>query len=72
MPDPYKIHFGDPVHHGGPLPELAQRIISLTHTDEAGRRYYRTEPYEGWRRLRTPDDYDRLDAVIERWRRLCF
>lgn len=55
----------DPVHHGGPSPERLWIICHLTRTDEAGRRFFRRAFNEGWRRLRTADDFATLNRVID-------
>lgn len=52
-------------HSGGPTRELARAIKSLTLITDDGRAYYRELLYAGWRRLRTAEDYARLNAVID-------
>ena len=54
----------------GPLSRaLARSIQSITLVDEDGRRYYRKSWSEGWRRLRTDEDFKRLNAAIDEERR---
>jgi len=67
----YIIHYGNPVHHGGPSIALGQMIRDLTRVDEHGQSYWRKATHEPWRRLRYPDDFARLNRAIDEWRRKC-
>lgn len=40
-------------------------IMNLTYTDERGRRYYRRSTWDAWRNLKTPTDFDQLNAAID-------
>ena len=53
------------IYRGPPTQETIRVIGLLTRIDDRGRRYYRVHAIEGWRRLATPRDYDRLNNAIE-------
>jgi hypothetical protein len=43
-----------------------QAIMALTDKDLSDHLYWRATVYEGWRRLRTQEDYGRLNAAVDR------
>lgn len=49
---------------GGPSSDRIAAIFRLTRTDSADS-YYRQSECEGWRRLRTSEDYARLNKALD-------
>lgn len=62
---PYEIISGDPVYRGAPLAGRIRAIKQCTLTDKDGRRYYRRGLADGWRRLRTSDDFRLMNHAID-------
>jgi hypothetical protein len=55
-----------PVIWTGPPRRAMIRVLQgLGYKDSQDRLYYRTSTWEGWRRLRTTEDYARLNAAID-------
>jgi hypothetical protein len=61
---------GYPFWDGGPSKQVTDAIKMLTETDSHGRRYYRLQVWEAWRRLRAKDRaaYAALNKAIDRYR----
>jgi hypothetical protein len=54
--------------HGSPNRIILRAIFAHTYVDQQGRRYYRQSPTDGWRRLRSAEEFAELNAVIEKYR----
>ena len=62
----YEIHYGDPVHHGGPSQERIRAIYQITRTDSEGKRYFLN--HGSWWRLRGKDTFAMLNKLLEQWK----
>jgi hypothetical protein len=66
LPADCRSHSGaDPVYYSTRLQRSIPVIQSLTRVDDDSARYYRVSSHEGWRRLKTVEDYARLNKAIE-------
>lgn len=53
---------------GKPGPLVVSAILAHTYVDQNGRRYYRRSLMDPWVRLRSPESFEDLNAVIEKYR----
>ena len=54
------------VWRGPPSPERIEWIPALTKTDSEGRRYWRKNLADGWRKLRITEDFAGLNRAVDR------
>jgi hypothetical protein len=58
------------VWRGAPDTLLIALIESRTRVGRDGNRYWRTSLHDGWRRLSTAEDFQALNALIDKGRQL--
>lgn len=69
LPDDCREHQGaDPVYRSAGLTWITPWIMALTKISDDGTRYYRVSQHEGWRRLKSKEDYARLNKALDAYR----